>query len=204
MRKFYFFLAILLTAMTVQAKGSGIPSEIFKNGKVKYEKSTNTLVLEDGFKYSLGKGLVVFETGKDLRLLLKGNAEFKAALVFKDNLIIEASQPAVLAVTSNISGSAIECPNLTVKENVDLQLLSRNSQEGMHALKCHGTLDVQKALFRAETTTANLSVKVKELSLDKAIMEKPKGGIVNDQWGGICYGDNLPAKIVRIKPEVKK
>lgn len=204
MRKFCFFLAILLTAMTVQAKGSGIPSEIFKNGKVKYEKSTNTLVLEDGFKYSLGKGLVVFETGKDLRLLLKGNAEFKAALVFKDNLIIEASQPAVLAVTSNISGSAIECPNLTVKENVDLQLLSRNSQEGMHALKCHGTLDVQKALFRAETTTANLSVKVKELSLDKAIMEKPKGGIVNDQWGGICYGDSLPAKIVRIKPEVKK
>ena len=204
MRKFCFFLMLLATAMTAQAKGNGIPSEIFKNGKVKYEKSTNTLVLEDGFKYSLGKGLVVFETGKDLRLLLKGNAEFKAALVFKDNLIIEASQPAVLAVTSNISGSAIECPNLTVKENVDLQLLSRNSQEGMHALKCHGTLDVQKALFRAETTTANLSVKVKELSLDKAIMEKPKGGIVNDQWGGICYGDSLPAKIVRIKPEVKK
>ena len=204
MRKFYFFLALLLTAVMVQAKGNGIPSEIFKNGKVKYEKSTNTLVLEDGFKYSLGKGLVVFETGKDLRLLLKGNAEFKAALVFKDNLIIEASQPAVLSVTSNISGSAIECPNLTVKENVDLQLLSRNSQEGMHALKCHGTLNVQKALFRAETTTANLSVKVKELSLDKAIMEKPKGGIVNDQWGGICYGDSLPAKIVRIKPEVKK
>ena len=204
MRKFYLFLALLLTAMMVQAKGNGIPSEIFKNGKVKYEKSTNTLVLEDGFKYSLGKGLVVFETGKDLRLLLKGNAEFKAALVFKDNLIIEASQPAVLSVTSNISGSAIECPNLTVKENVDMQLLSRNSQEGMHALKCHGTLDVQKALFRAETTTANLSVKVKELSLDKAIMEKPKGGIVNDQWGGICYGDSLPAKIVRIKPEVKK
>ena len=195
---------LLATAMTAQAKGNGIPSEIFKNGKVKYEKSTNTLILEDGFKYSLGKGLVVFETGKDLRLLLKGNAEFKAALVFKDNLIIEASQPAVLSVTSNISGSAIECPNLTVKENVDLQLLSRNSQEGMHALKCHGTLDVQKALFRAETTTANLSVKVKELSLDKAIMEKPKGGIVNDQWGGICYGDSLPAKIVRIKPEVKK
>ena len=204
MRKFYLFLALLLTAMMVQAKGNGIPSEIFKNGKVKYEKSTNTLILEDGFKYSLGKGLVVFETGKDLRLLLKGNAEFKAALVFKDNLIIEASQPAVLSVTSNISGSAIECPNLTVKENVDLQLLSRNSQEGMHALKCHGTLDVQKALFRAETTTANLSVKVKELSLDKAVMEKPKGGIVNDQWGGICYGDNLPAKIVRIEPEVKK
>ena len=204
MRKFCFFLMLLATAMTVQAKGNGIPSEIFKNGKVKYEKSTNTLILEDGFKYSLGKGLVVFETGKDLRILLKGNAEFKAALVFKDNLIIEASQPAVLAVTSNISGSAIEGPNLTVKENVDLQLLSRNSQEGMHALKCHGTLDVQKALFRAETTTANLSVKVKELSLDKAIMEKPKGGIVNDQWGGICYGDSLPAKIVRIKPEVKK
>lgn len=204
MRKFCLFLALLLTAMSVQAKGRGIPSEIFKNGKAKYEKSSNTLVLEDGFKFSLGKGVLVFDTGKDLRILLKGDAEFKAALVFKDNVVIEALLPAVLSVTSNISGSAIECPNLTVREKVELQLLSRNSQEGMHALKCHGTLNVQKALFRAETTTANLSVKVKELSLDKAIMEKPKGGIVNDQWGGICYGDSLPAKIVRIKPEVKK
>ena len=203
MRKLCFFLALLLTAMTVHAKGSGIPSEIFKNGKVKYEKSTNTLVLEEGFKFSLGKGLLVFDTGKDLRILLKGNAEFKAALLFKDNLIIEAAKPATLSVTSNISGSAVECPNLTVKENVDLQLLSRNSQEGMHALKCHGTLKVSKALFRAETTTANLSVKVKELSLDKVRMEKPKGGIVNDRWGGICYGDSLPAKIVRIKPDVQ-
>ena len=88
MRKLCFFLALLLTAMTVHAKGSGIPSEIFKNGKVKYEKSTNTLVLEDGFKFSLGKGLLVFNTGKDLRILLKGNAEFKAALLFKDNLVI--------------------------------------------------------------------------------------------------------------------
>ena len=35
---------------------------------------------------------------------------------------------------------------------------------------------------------------------DKVMLEKPKGGIVNDQWGGICYGDSLPAKIVRIKP----
>jgi hypothetical protein len=116
-------------------------------------------------------------------------------------VVEKAAKPATLSVTSNISGSAVECPNLTVKENVDLQLLSRNSQEGMHALKCHGVLKVSKALFRAETTTANLSVKVKELSLDKVRMEKPKGGIVNDRWGGICYGDSLPAKIVRIKPD---
>ena len=200
MRKLCIFLAFVLTALSVQAKGNGIPSEIFKNGKIKYEKSTNTLVLEDGFRFSLGKGLLLFNTGKDLRILLKGNAEFKASLVFKDNLIIEAAKPATLSVTSNISGSASECPNLTVNEPVDLQLLSRNSQDGMHALNCKGTLTVKNALFRAETTTANLSVKVKELSLDKVLLEKPKGGIVNDQGGGICYGDSLPAKIVRIKP----
>ena len=80
MRKCCIFLMLLFASVMVQAKGNGIPSEIFKNGKVKYEKSTNTLVLEDGFMFSLGKGLVVFETGKDLRLLLKGNAELKAAL----------------------------------------------------------------------------------------------------------------------------
>ena len=94
MRKCCIFLMLLFASVMVQAKGNGISSEIFKNGKVKYEKSTNTLVLEDGFMFSLGKGLVVFETGKDLHILLKGNAEFKAALVFKDNLIIEAAQPA--------------------------------------------------------------------------------------------------------------
>ena len=78
MRKLCIFLAFVLTALSVQAKGNGIPSEIFKNGKIKYEKSTNTLVLEDGFRFSLGKGLLLFNNGKDLRILLKGNAEFKA------------------------------------------------------------------------------------------------------------------------------
>lgn len=63
MRKCCIFLMLLFASVMVQAKGNGIPSEIFKNGKVKYEKSTNTLVLEDGFMFSLGKGLVVFENG---------------------------------------------------------------------------------------------------------------------------------------------
>ena len=76
MRKLCIFLAFVLTALSVQAKGNGIPSEIFKNGKIKYEKSTNTLVLEDGFRFSLGKGLLLFNTGKDLRILLKGNGGF--------------------------------------------------------------------------------------------------------------------------------
>jgi len=187
--------------MNVAAKG--IPSEIFKNGKVQYEKSSNTLILEDGFSYSLGKGLVVFNTGNDLRIVLKGNAEFKAALVFEDPVIIDAEQPATLSVTSNISGSALKCPALTVNENVHLQLLSRNSQDGMHALDC-GSLIIHHTSFTAETTTASLAVKVQDLQLDGVVMEKPKGGAVNEQVGGICFGDGFAAKIVRIRPEVKK
>ena len=48
---------LLFASVMVQAKDNGIPSEIFKNGKVKYEKSTNTLVLEDGFMFSFGDGM---------------------------------------------------------------------------------------------------------------------------------------------------
>ena len=132
MKKFTFFLAALCCMTMAQAKG--IPSEIMKDGKAKYIKSTNTLVLEDGFKYSLGKGLVVFETGKDLHILLKGDAEFRAALVFKDNVIIDAEKPSTLSVTSNISGSAIQCPELTINKDARVSLMSRNSQEGMFAL----------------------------------------------------------------------
>lgn len=202
MRRFCCFFVCLVTVFAVSARANGIPSEIFQNGKVRYEKSSNTLILEDGFRYSQGKGLVVFDTGKELHILLKGNAEFRAALVSKDDVVIDSEGAHTLAITSNISGSALQCPSLTVNRNVELQLLSRNSQDGMHALDC-GLLIVNGALFRAETTTANLCVKVQELQLHDAVLEKPKGGLVSDQWGGVCYGDGLPAKIVRIKPEIK-
>ena len=193
----------MLTAIAGNIAAKGIPSEIVKNGKVQYEKSSNTLILEDGFFFGLGKGLVVFNTGNALRIVLKGNAEFKASLVFEDPVIVEAEQPATLSVTSNISGSALKCPTLTVNENVHLQLLSRNSQDGMHALDC-GSLIIHHASFTAETTTASLGVKVQDLQLDGVVMEKPKGGAINEQVGGICFGDGLAAKIVRIRPEVKK
>ena len=112
MKKVSFLLALIMATTTMFAANKGIPSEVLKAGKVKFNKATNTLVLEEGFKYSLGKGLVVFKTGKDLHILLKGNAEFKASLVFEDNVIIDSEGDYKLSVTSNISGSAIKCPSL--------------------------------------------------------------------------------------------
>ena len=201
MKKFTLFLAALCCFTMVQAKG--IPSEIMKDGKAKYLNATNTLVLEDGFKYSLGKGLVVFETGKDLHILLKGDAEFRAALVFKDNVIIDAERPATLSVTSNISGSAIQCPDLTLNKDVTLSLLSRNSQENMFALSCEA-ITVNAATLLAEVTTANLAVETKALNLNGSWLEKPKGGFVDAEKACICFGDGMPAKRVRITLIPKK
>ena len=58
MRKFILFFALMMAATTVFAANKGIPSEIFKDGKAKYLKSTNTLVLEEGFLFRQGKGLL--------------------------------------------------------------------------------------------------------------------------------------------------
>ena len=201
MKKLCFLFAALACFAMVQAKG--IPSEVLKAGKAKYVKSTNTLVLEDGFKYSLGKGLVVFETGKDLHILLKGNAEFRAALVFKDNVIIDAEKPATLSVTSNISGSAIQCPDLTINKDATLSLMSRNSQENMFALSCEA-ITVNEAVLIAEVTTANLAVETKALNLNGSWLEKPKGGFVDAEKACICFGDGMPAKRVRITLIPKK
>ena len=203
MRTNTFFLTLLGCAMSVlgmQAAQKGIPAELLKGGNASYDKSSNTLIVEDGYQYRLSKGLVVLETGKELRILLKGNASFNASVVSKDDIVIEAPSPATLSFTSNISGSALTCPNLTVKENVTLNLLSRNSSNDMHALDCSGTLPVDSAVFCAETTTASLAVQVKETVLRRVRYEKPKGGIVSAEKGGICFGDGIPAKIVRIKP----
>ena len=201
MKKFTFFLAALCCMTMAQAKG--IPAEVLQAGKIKYEKATNTLILEDGFKYSLGKGLVVFETGKDLHILLKGDAEFRAALVFKNNVIIDAEKPATLSVTSNISGSAIQCPELTINKDARVSLMSRNSQEGMYALSCEA-ITVNEATLLAEVTTANLAVETKALNLNGTWLEKPKGGYVDTEKRCICFGDGMPAKRVRITLIPKK
>ena len=204
MKKFFYcVVALVLFAMTAQAKGAGIPSEVLKAGQVKYEKSTNTLILEEGFRYSLSKGLVIFETGKDLRILLKGNAEFKAALVFKDNLIVDSEGEHTLSITSNISGSALQCPALTVNKNAKLELLSRNSQEGMFALSCP-LITVNGGTLLADVTTAFLAIETTQLNLNGSWMEKPKGGIVDAEKRCVCFGDGTPAKRVRITPEVQK
>lgn len=195
MKKLTFFFAALCCFVVAQAKG--IPTEVLQAGNIKYEKATNTLILEDGFKYSLSKGLVVFETGKDLHILLKGDAEFRAALVFKDNVIIDTEKPSRLSVTSNISGSALQCPSLTINKDATVSVLSRNSQEGMFALSCEA-ITVNEATLIAEVTTANLAVKTKSLNLNGTWLEKPKGGYVNTEKACICFGDGMPAKRVSI------
>lgn len=203
MRKLILFLAALVCMTMAQAKSNAIPSGILKNSKAKYVKASNTLILEDGFQYRLSKGLAVFNTGKDLHILLKGNAEFRAALVFKDNIIIDAEKPATLSVTSNISGSAVQCPSLTINKNATVSLLSRNSQEGMFALSCDA-VTVNEATLIAEVTTTNLAVQTKEMNLNGSWIEKPKGGFLDKEKARICFGDGLPAKLVRITPVPKK
>ena len=203
MKKICFILAALCCLTTMEAKTNGIPSELFKDGKIKYEKATNTLIPEDGFKFSQSTGLVIFDTGKDLRIRLKGSAEFRASLLSKDNLIIEAEKPATLSITSNISGSALQCPALTVNKDATVSLFSRNSQEGMYALSCDA-ISVNAATLLAEVTTANLAVQTKQLNLNGSWLEKPKGGFVDKEKACICYGDSLPAKRVRITLEKKQ
>ena len=201
MRKiFLLFAAVLCCMMNVQAKG--IPAELFKDGKASYDAATNTLVLNDGFQYSLPKGLLRFETGQPLTIRVEGEALIKASLYSADDLRIEGNAR-TLSVTSNISGSAIECPNLTLEEGVTLNLLSRNSQEGMYALKCN-TLTIRNAILNAEVTTANIAVATQKLTMNKAYILKPKAGIHNAEKGCICFGDGIPAKVVHITPVAKK
>lgn len=203
MRKFSFLLALVMAAATLFAAPKGIPSEVLKAGKAKFDKASNTLVLEDGYHFRLSKGLVVFNTGKDLRILLKGNAEFRAALVFEDKVIIDSEGDYKLSVTSNISGSAIKASALVVNKKAKLDLLSRNSQDGMYALDCPD-ITVNGGTLLAEVTTTNIAVKTTQLNFNGSRLEKPKGGIVNAEKGCICFGDNIPAKNVRITPEIKK
>ena len=70
----------------------------------------------------------------------------------------------------------------------------------MYALDCKD-LTVNQAIVYAEVTTAQLAVHVETMTLNESWLQKPRGGFVNTSWGGICFGDGTPAKIVRIIKE---
>ena len=193
----------MLVATAMFAAGQGIPSEVLDAGRAKYDKISNTLVLEEGFRYSLSKGLVVFNTGKDLHILLKGNAEFRASLVFEDKVIIDSEGDFKLTVTSNISGSAVKVTALEVNKNAKLELLSRNSQDGMYALDCPD-ITVNSGMILADVSTAFMAVKTAQLTLNGSWLEKPKGGAVDTEKGCICFGDGTPAKRVRMTPKIQQ
>lgn len=208
MKKICFLLAAVCCLTGVQAKNYGLrfgekevtsknAKNIFGDGKASYDAATNTLTLSEGFAYSLSKGMVEWNTGKELRIRLEGNAVIKAAVKSSDNIVIEGAHK--LNITSNISGSALQCPSLELSEGVTLDLLSRNSQEGMFALKC-SNIFIYSATLQAEVTTANLAIETQELTLNGSWMEKPKGGFVDKDKGCVCFGDGVPAKRVRIAP----
>ena len=119
---------------------------------------------------------------------------------FKDNLIVDSEGEHTLSITSNISGSALQCPVLTVNKNAKLELLSRNSQEGMFALSCP-LITVKGGTLLADVTTAFLAIETTQLNLNGSWLEKPKGGIVDAEKLCVCFGDGTPAKRVRITPE---
>ena len=203
MHKFSLLGVLMLVATAMFAAGQGIPSEVLDAGRAKYDKISNTLVLEEGFRYSLSKGLVVFNTGKDLHILLKGNAEFRASLVFEDKVIIDSEGDFKLTVTSNISGSAVKVTALEVNKNAKLELLSRNSQDGMYALDCPD-ITVNSGMILADVSTAFMAVKTAQLTLNGSWLEKPKGGAVDTEKGCICFGDGTPAKRVRMTPKIQQ
>ena len=174
-----------------------LPAALFGDGMASYDYERNMMVLYDGFDYHLSHGLVTIDTGREFRFLLEGDATMVASLESSDPVIVEAMDKAHLKITSNISGSALKCKTLSVMPDVFLDLLSRNSQSGMYALECTD-LTVERATLYAEVTTANLAVATDHLTLIGSKLQKPAGGGVNPIWGGICFADGIPAKIVRI------
>jgi len=209
MKKIILLLAAICCLSGVQAKGYGLrfgdkevtsknAKNIFGDGKASYDASTNTLTLRDGFAYSLSKGLVVWNTGKELHIRLEGDAIIKAAVKSQDAIIIEGAHK--LNITSNISGSALECPSLLLNEGLTLDLLSRNSQAEMYALSCP-VITVNHAILQAEVTTADVAIKTRQITLNGCMIEKPKGGYADEGKEYICFGDGTPAKRVRIAPQ---
>ena len=173
-------------------------SDIFGNGKAAYLADQNVLVLQEGFDYHLSKYFVAINTGRDFSIRLVGDAAIVASVDCGDNLYIETSGNHTLRITSNISGSALKCPNLTIGSGVTLDLLSRNSQTDMYALDCGDLLTINGGNLKAEVTTSNMAVAVQRMVLEGCWMQKPRGGFVSSTAGGICYGDGIPAKVVNI------
>lgn len=208
-------LAIVLAVMTVLVAASPLSAfnygimfgelavspanadDIFGDGMASYNAPENMLLLQDGFEYHLSRGLVTVNTGRSFRIVLEGDATFVASIESSDPIVVEAVDDALLSITSNISGSALKCQSLTVNSGVTMKLLSRNSQNNMYALDCD-ELTVNEAIFNAEVTTAQLAVATHRMNLNRCWLEKPRGGGVNETWGGICFADGAPAKIIRI------
>jgi hypothetical protein len=172
-------------------------ADIFGDGMASFNVSENTLFLRDGFEYHLSHGLVTIRTGHVFHILLEGKAEISASIECADPIIVETEKEGALKITSNISGSALKCLALTLNPDVTLNLLSRNSQREMYALDCE-RFTVNEANLFAEVTTADLAVHTGGMTLNGCWLQKPRGGSVNETWGGICYADGLPAKVVRV------
>lgn len=200
---------LVMTASVAVAQGYGIAfgdlevtnanaSDIFGDGKAHYNPYLNQLSLEEGFEYHLSKSFVTINTGREFSILLVGDAMIVASVDCGDDLYIETSSSHTLKITSNISGSALKCPNLTLKPGVILELLSRNSQSDMYALDCANALTVDHATLNADVTTSSLAVAVRSMTLEGCWLQKPHGGFVSSTVGGICFGDGLPSKVVRI------
>lgn len=189
------YYGILFNDLEVNSNNA---NNIFGDGLASYIPAENTLVLRDGFDYHLSRGYVNITTQNNFTIRLEGDAEITAAVKSEDNISIEASEDCILKITSNISGSALKCPNLTIGSGVTLDLLSRNSSNDMHALECNGNLIVNEAILLAEVTTARLAVKAQSMTLNGCWLAKPKGGRINPVEGGICYADGIAAKIVKI------
>jgi hypothetical protein len=176
--------------------------DIFGNGKAAFDPHSNTLFLEEGVSYALSKGWVTIETDRpDFTIRVEGNAEIKAAVRCNVPVSVISDGFYTLRITSNISGSALQCGGLYVGPKVTLNLLSRNSQRDMYALDCRGRLEIVGGTLLAEVTTADMAVMADELVMERCVIEKPKGATLNKARGGICFGDGAPAKIVRIVPK---
>lgn len=202
-------VALFMTATVARAQSYGIvfgelevtaanADDIFGDGMASYDPTYNMMVLQDGFEYHLSHGLVTLNTGRELRIVLEGEATMVASVDSGDPILVEAVDEGGLKITSNISGSALKCQSLKVMPNVFLDLLSRNSQSEMYALDCE-ELTVSAAVLHAEVTTAQLAVHTQTMTLNECWLQKPRGGGVNDTHGGICFADGAPAKIVRIE-----
>jgi hypothetical protein len=176
--------------------------DIFGDGKASFDAQHNTLVLQEGFSYSLSKGIVTIDTKYEPFVIrLEGNAQIKASVRSYNQVRIVSNGAYTLGITSNISGSALCCPSLYIGEQATLKVLSRNSQKEMYALECFGTLTIESGSLLAEVTTAEVAVRAGDLVLNGVECIKPKGCIREPETGNLCFGDGTPAKIIRIVPK---